>query len=397
VTSARLNKAICHSYYLLFGLVGLGLLPPLIKSFEDSYQISHTTMGIVLGVGAVVMSLASLGAGAWYDRQGGRAPLSATMAFCAALALGIYFAQSVVPFIVLLLAFHIANGLGAVVNPLVAKLYAGERARGMSLLHAFQGVGRLLAPMLVAACITLSGQWRAAFVVSAILFGIWFALVWFGLKETPQQVRNPQEHGSSFDAVGVLRDRVVVLGTTGFFFLSGCELNLMTWLPNFLESETQFGKTDALTALTAMMLGYTAIRLVLGVRQSRVTNLHIASSAIVLAAAFWLVTKVGDPYLLYSLAFLIGLCFGPYWPALAAVVYDYIPSGHGTLTGLLNIAGTAGAFVFVSAVGVLGDIVGLRYGLLIAPVCGILFATAYCTCEVLARRNRPRIAPGRDA
>jgi len=375
--------------------VGSGLLPPLIKSFEDGYGISHTTMGIVLGVGAVVMSLTSLAAGAWYDRQGGRAPLSTTMAFCAASALGIYFTQTVVPFVVLLLAFHIGNGIGTVVNPLAAKLYAQERARGMSLLHAFQGVGRLLAPMLVAACIALSGQWRVAFVVSAILFGIWFPLVWFGLKDTSQHVRNPQEHDPSFDVVGVLRDRVVVLGTIGFFFLSGCELNLMTWLPNFLESETHFGKIDALTALTAMMIGFTIIRFVLGVRRLRVTSLHIVLSAIVLAAAFWLITNVGDRYLLYSLAFLMGVCFGPYWPSLVAVIYDYAPWGHGTLTGVLNIAGTAGSFVFVSAVGVLGDIVGLRYGLLISPVCGILFATAYYGCEVLARRDTPRIAPGR--
>ena len=397
MTSARLNKAICHSYYLLFGLVGLGLLPPLIKSFEDSYRISHTTMGIVLGVGAVVMALASLAAGAWYDRHGGRTVLSVTMLLSAASALAICFTYTVVPFIVLLIVFHIANGLGVVVNPLVAKLYDAERARGINLLHAFQGVGRLLAPMLVAASIGLGAQWRTAFVVSAILFGIWFVLVWFGLKETPQQVRNPQEHGSSRDGVGALRDRVVVLGIAGFFFLAGCELNLMTWLPNFLESETHFGKTDALTALTAMMIGYTAIRLVLGVRRLRLAGSHIAASAIVLAAAFWLVTTVGDRYLLYSAAFLMGLCFGPYWPSLAAAVYDYAPSGHGTLTGLFNVGGTAGAFVFVSAVGVLGDVVGLRYALLIAPVCGILFAIAYGACRVLARRNKPPNVRGRDA
>jgi len=395
MTPARLNKTICHSYYVLYGLVGAGLLPPLIKSFEDSYQMSHTTMGIVLGVGAVVTSLASLVAGAWHDRQGGRVPLGATMAFCAASALGIYFAQSVVPFVALLLAFHIANGLGAVVNPLVAKLYAGERARGISLLHAFQGVGRLLAPMLVAACIALSGQWRVAFVVSAILFGIWFLLVWFGLKET-SPARSRQHRDTSFGAIATLRDPVVMLGVTGFFLLSGCEISLRTWLPNFLESETQFGKTDALTALTAMMLGFTIIRLVLGLRRFRVTSRHIALSAIVLAAAFSLVTKVSDRYLLYSLAFLMGLCFGPYWPALAAAIYNYSPWGHGTLTGLFNVGSTMGTFTFVSAVGVLGDIVGLRYGLLIAPVCGILFATAYYASEVLARHNTPRIAPGRD-
>jgi len=395
IATARLNKAICHSYYLLFGLVGVGLLPPLVKSFEDSYGISHTTMGIVLGVGAVVLALASLGVGVWYDRRGGRAALSATMLLCAVSALGIYFTRSVVAFVALLLAFHLANGLGSVVSPLVAKLYAEERTRGMNLLHAFQGVGRLLAPMLVAACIALSGQWRAAFVVSAVLFGIWFPLVWFGLKETPQ-VRSRQHHDTSFGAIAALHDRVVMLGVAGFFVLSGCEMTLMTWLPNFLESETQFGKTEALTALTAMMLGYTAIRIVLGLRRSRVTSLHIALSAIVLAAAFSLATKVSDQYLLYCLAFLMGLCFGPYWPSLAAAIYDYIPWGHGTLTGLFGIGSTTGAFVFVSAVGVLGDIVSLRYGLLIAPVCGILFAIAYYACEVLARRNRPRIAPGRD-
>ena len=396
MVGTRLSKAICHSYYLLFGLVGIGLLPPLVKSFEDGYGISHTTIGLVLGVGAVLLSLASLGVGVWYDRRGGRTVLSATMLLCAVSALGIYFTHSVVPFVVLLLSFHIANGLGAVVNPLVARLYAEERARGMNLLHAWQGVGRLLAPMLVAVCIALTGQWRSAFGVSAIIFGSWFPLVWFGLKETPQ-AQSQQHHDTAFNTMALLRDRVVMLGVAGFFLLSGCEMSLMTWMANFLESETQFGKTEALTALTAMMLGYTAIRLLLGFRRSRVTSLHIALSAVVLAAAFWLTTKVGDVHLLYSLAFLMGLCFGPYWPSLAAAIYDYAPSGHGTLTGLFGIGSTTGAFVFVSAVGVLGDIATLRYGLLLAPVCGILFAVAYYACEVLARRNRPRLAPAGDA
>ena len=250
--------------------------------------------------------------------------------------------------------------------------------------------------MLVAACIALTGQWRSAFGVSAIIFGSWFPLVWFGLKETPQ-AQSQQHHDTAFNTMALLRDRVVMLGVAGFFLLSGCEMSLMTWMANFLESETQFGKTEALTALTAMMLGYTAIRLLLGLRRSRVTSLHIALSAVVLAAAFWLTTKVGDVHLLYSLAFLMGLCFGPYWPSLAAAIYDYAPSGHGTLTGLFGIGSTTGAFVFVSAVGVLGDIATLRYGLLLAPVCGILFAVAYYACEVLARRNRPRLAPAGDA
>lgn len=68
-------KALCHSYFMLCGMAA-GLVFPLVKSFEDTYGISHTQIGILLGASSVLVGLSTIMGGYIYDRKGPRVLLS---------------------------------------------------------------------------------------------------------------------------------------------------------------------------------------------------------------------------------------------------------------------------------------------------------------------------------
>ena len=46
--STARQKAVCHSYYVVFGMLGIGMLPPLVKSIEEAFGFTHTQMGLFL-------------------------------------------------------------------------------------------------------------------------------------------------------------------------------------------------------------------------------------------------------------------------------------------------------------------------------------------------------------
>lgn len=68
-------------YYMLFGLVGTGLLVPLVRSFEDTYGLTHGQMGTLTGACSLLFAAAALTGGYIFDRYGPRWVLSFATAF----------------------------------------------------------------------------------------------------------------------------------------------------------------------------------------------------------------------------------------------------------------------------------------------------------------------------
>ena len=293
----------------------------------------------------------------WYERSGPRAVLTWALALTALGALCIWGAPGPVTFIAALILFAFANGLGFAVNPVVSRLYGADRARGLSLLHSTQGVGRLLAPLLVSACIAVTHGWRAAFVVSAVLSGIWAWLFHHNLRDTAAGPGDAPAGRFAWRSVTQhLRNKPVLLGLIGIAFGSGCEVTFITWTPAFLETEAGLPKAEALYSLTAMMIGYTAVRLLLGaVHVGDRRAFIIGGLALNLASCTVLITA-RTTQTACAAALLLGLSFGAYWPSMAARVFSRVPGGHGMVGGLLVAASAAGTMIMLTVAGWLGEI-----------------------------------------
>ena len=355
-------------------MAGPGLLPALIKSLEDAFGLSHTIMGIVVSLGMAAMAGGSVVSGFWFDRSTARRVLVCGTGLYAVSALALFSAQRVWLFVGVMLALQFSNGLTQAIHVVVGRLYAERRSTGLSLAHGLTGAGMLVAPLLVMFVIRVSGGWRASFLISAAVFAAWFLLFILVFREPPAP-----EQTSGSDHELVMPRRQVLIGLTALACGSALELPLLSWLPTCLESEIGFSKSAALTHLAFVMMGYTAVRLFLGLRHRRIRPVFVGAGWVLmclcLLALFSFGLRMG--FAAYLLGFVIGMCFGPYWPTMAAMLYDVTPHSHGRLTGLLVVASTAGAFVSVSATGWLGDMVGLRYALIGPLFCAALYCGLY--------------------
>lgn len=367
-------RGISHAYFFLIGLVGVGLLPALIRSFELNFSLSHTRMGAILSASSLVMASGSVLSGIWYDRSGPRWVLGAALAVTAAGALMLWDAASAPAFAAALMLFHFGHGLGVPVNSLISQLYGSERARGLILMHGFQALGRLGAPALVVACFALSAGWRSAFLLSAVLFGGWAALFIFSLQNFSVHAQRSAAGGGVRAVLHYLADVRLQTGLLGFVAASGVEGVLITWLPTYLQTEGAASQAGALLALSAMLIGYTIIRLLLGSGRLTATARFIGASVAAYLAGLALVLSLpAQLYVLYPACVLLGAAVGSFWPALATRLYDCFPDAQGIIGGLIVSASVLGGASTVTLVGWIGDAFSLQQALLITPV----FAVAY--------------------
>ena len=383
------QKVICHSYFLVFGMFGVGLIAPLVKTFEDTYGLSHSQMGSLLGIGLIMLAVWSLIGGMLYDRFGARLVMFCSLILCAASAVAIRTTTSAVAFAAALLLFNSSNGMAQMINAYVGRLYGyGEkRKRGLNLFHGFMGVGRLISPAIVAACIA-SYSWRLSFDIAAVIFVIWAMLFLLGLRRrpgqaVPTQASPPEAHSNK----GYLRDWRGWVCLAGVAIGTRRESVSISWLPNFLESEAGLEKQTALLALTAMLAGYAFVRIFMGLRRKKIGYGFVLTSLAAILGGYALILNFQHPLVLFPVSFLIGFGFGWHWPTLAGTVYDFTHKGHGTLTGVFMMATMTGAFIFLSGAGLLGDIFSLKTAMLIAPACGVVASLLYCVLIFASRRQ----------
>jgi fucose permease len=380
-------KSICHSYYLVFGMFGLGLMPALIKNVEETFGFTHARMGLWMGLSSICFSMAALLGGAFYDRWGAGMAMSGVLVLSAVAAVCIAFAPVAGAVVAALLFFNFANGMGSFVNPLVGRFYRRDHARGINLLHAFQGLGRLLGPVVVWLCLLVTGRWQSTFLVAAGAFTVWLVVAFVGFRDL--SLHHPVPPAPHPERKGPARrpDLTLLLGLSGFIFYVGCEVVLIIWSPNFLESEAGFPKSQALLALTLLVAGMTATRLILGlIRRVARVKFVICSVAVSIAALLFL-TNASSALWLQPAAFLLGASIGGLWPYLMAAVFDYRRHQQGSLTGMVMISGAAGAFLFLAVTGKMADAYGLGKALLIAPVLAVIYAAVYCAFCLVSRNK----------
>ena len=371
-------RGISHAYFFLIGLVGVGLLPALIRSFEVNFSLSHTQMGAILSASSLVMAAGSVLSGVWYDRAGPRWVLGAALAVTAAGALMVWGAASAAAFALALMLFHFGHGLGVPVNSLISQLYGSERGRGLILMHGFQALGRLGAPALLLVLFALSGGWRSAFLLSAILFGTWAALFVYSLQNFAVHAERSAAGGGARAVLHYLADARLQTGLLGFVSASGVEGVLMTWLPTYLQTEGRASQTGALLALSAMLIGYTVIRLLLGTGRLTASARFIGASVVAFLAGLALVLSLpAQLYVLYPACVLLGAAVGAFWPALATRLYECFPNAQGIIGGLIVSASVLGGASTVTLVGWIGDAFSLQQALLIMPVCAVAYWWLY--------------------
>ena len=265
----------------------------------------------------------------------------------------------------------LVSGLGlgvveAIVNPLVAQLYPSRSAWALNIINGVFSLGLVLGALSTGELLQAGYGWRLAFWLWMIPPGV-CAVLYMTPRYPPPSPESDSFHVRP-DVKSFLVNPLFWILSVAMALGGGCEAGLTSWAPNFVAEElgasARGGAWATILYGTFMAIG----RFGSGVVVGRVTppRMMLGSAVLCGAATLGLVFVPGlwGAWVLFALGGLFVACF---WPTLLAVASDHICIGSMSLFSLLAAAGVSGCVVVPWAIGALGDIFGLRAGMLVLP------------------------------
>ena len=186
----------------------------------------------------------------------------------------------------------------------------------------------------------------------------------------PKVELGEEERVESFAAFRILlKNRHVRLFIIGQFLYVGLEVGIVTWISQFLFEYRGFNPqlTGAKTVAWfwgAFTAGNFLALLLLKLIDSR--RVLIAASVISLAALGIALFAPGNAAIAGFI--LLGFGISTLWPVIYSLALNSVPEHHGALSGLL-VTATVGGAVVPLIIGAVGDILGLRVGMLLIFGC----------------------------
>ncbi|MEQ4303521.1 MFS transporter [Plantactinospora sp. B6F1] len=352
--------------YAAFVLVGLsaGVGGVLLPAQIADYGVDKATIGITFFTFSAGFLLAGITTGGLIDRLGTRVALAVG---AGAFALAALYTGLRPPFVAFL-AVQVVAGYGIGVLESVLNAHLSELAGATTLLnrlHAFFGVGALLAPAL-AAWMLRALPWPAVWLVlglAALPLLVGFLLAYprgRGADDVPPAADGtPPADGPSRDAgvagrpgnggllVAALRQPAVVLAAVFLAVYVGLEISVGNWGFSLLVGG--YGQSEVLAgyAVSGYWLGLTAGRFLISPLAGRAGLTPVVTSAgclvgvVVSAVLAWAVPVAA----VASVALvLLGFFLGPLFPTAMAMVprltaSRLVPTAMGVLNGVSVIGG----------------------------------------------------------
>lgn len=375
--------------YLAF--ISLGLPDSLLGSgwpaMHADLSAPLSAMGLVsmiIAAGTVVSSLAS---DALTRRFGTGAVTIVSVALTAGAMLAFSFARAFWVLCVLAVPYGLgAGGVDAALNNYVTLHY---RARHMSWLHCFWGVGALVSPFLMGAALTGEAGWRGGYsLVSYIQFAI-AALIALSLplwKKRPQEA----EGAKALTLPQTLRLRGVLYILIAFFCYSALEATAMQWASSYF-AEYKGVETHLAAILGSLFyIGMTAGRFISGFVSEKLGDKRLIRIGIAVIAAGIVLLALPVRADAVSIAGFLVVGFGcaPVYPAIIHSTPANFGAEHSQA-----VIGVEMAFAYIGTTFMppLFGLIAQYAGIGLMPLWLALFGIfLFCTTELLNCSNRRR-------
>lgn len=373
---------------LVFFVISLvtNILDPLAPNIQDSFHLSGMAVGFMAFAFFIAYGVMSIPAGFMIERLGARPTLLA--AFALALAGAATFALWPTYVVSLPALFVIGVGfamLQVVINPLLRvaggeEHYAfnGNLAQlvfgGASFLsphiytHLVRGLAAPGGPRgpvlsLLAKVVPADKPWISLYWVFAVLLLLMIGVVM--LMSLPRLELKEDERIGGTATLGLLLKRPVVwLYFLGIVCYVGLEQGVAVWISRFLETthgvDPAHGGAGAVSGFWGLMMaGCAAGLLLLKLFDSKPILLvfGLGAAATLLAALF------GSRTVALTALPLMGFWCSVMWPVIFALALNSVEAHHGSLAGIL-CTGILGGGLLPPLIGRLGDLFGLRFGML---------------------------------
>ena len=376
-------RALIMAWMLLFGAIGTGLIGPNRTSIESEYGLTTTALGV--GVAAIQVTAAALVL-ALTPRLAGLGGFALLLAGLVLQATGfglIWLTRSVVWLGVGWFAIVSGSALGAIANTLTARLFRDNPRRGVTLLHAFNGVGKVVGPLIAA--VALAHHWRLSFAGVGALTLVMVLAFLTGGREL-KRVSAPPASRVAGAEWALARRAEYWLRVLPFGLISGGELAFVTLLPMYCEEGLGTSPEVASLLLTVHLAGLASGRFITAPLSSRVSNSAIIgwcllSGLLVVPALLTTNVAVAGVCL-----FIAGGLFSSTWPAYYAQISDWFEGRRPMLDYGSALCNSLGISMCVLLSSCMADI-SLKAAMLFGPGVLALFGALFFLSRLSAERG----------
>ena len=370
--------------FLLYGTYfnGFGTNAQTTMKFFD---ITKTQLGIILtvqSVGCILISIFLALYGERFNKLRG-VTLGLSLMGVAALLIGtmtLYCKPG--SGYMLMLLFSLIAGVGFIMidllmNGVIADIYPDRKNTLLPFVHAFYGVGAMLAPLYVTAII--NPEQSSSFALPYLFLGIAAVVVLIflfvmGRKLMPQtsyaDMQLMQQRAKDNPAE-VFRDpKAWLFLLAGVFYLI-FQNGLSSWLPSFCSEQLSFDSGSSGLMLTVYFAGALTMRFLSPLVYKKISVakfyvLSILSSAVVFALCFLLTPA--KP-LMMAMVLLGGLLQGAAIPALVILCCDAFPQRTASASAIVVLAVSIATFIGPVMMGRMTESLGFTFPMLVATAC----------------------------
>lgn len=309
---------------LYVAFVSLGLPDSLTGS---AWPVMHQDLGVSLSSAGVITMIISFGtvvSSLLSDRltaKFGTGAVTAVSTLLTALALfGFSVSNAFWKLCIIALPYGLGAGaIDAALNNYVALHYS---SRHMSWLHGFWGLGALISPYIMGACLTGSLGWRGGYrtvsIIQTVLTAILFVSLPFWRKTTQKLEEKDKRVEKALGLKRVLKLKGVVWLLVAFFCYCAAEATAMLWASSYLVRNRGISEETAATFGSLFYIGMTAGRMLCGFVTEKLGDkklIRIGAAGMLLGIALLALPVQTDVFALAGFV-VIGFGCAPVYPSI---------------------------------------------------------------------------------
>lgn len=316
------------------GLIPAGLLPANVLNIERAYSLSHSEVGRIVGL-CMVFGGASGGllSGFLCSRIGAIRVILAALALAAGSLGSVGTINSLYATIGGLAGYFFSAGLLGSSNVLATQMLA-DRQRGLSLLHAMNGVGKLTGPAI--ASIFLYGAWRNGFIAAAMVPLMLVVPAFLAYRNGGVNTIGRKESGGGHAGL------YFWIALAGFGLIGGSEIAVSLWTPAYAQKVRGLSAVQGNMLLAVCTVGFVAGRFLCSAFSKRLTPRQMIGICGYLLVSIIPALSVSSYPLMLVFFGLLGMAFSTMWPSYFAHLSQVFPEHLGLMGGTAVFATQTG-------------------------------------------------------
>jgi fucose permease len=381
------NYAIVALVLVTFFVISFltNIIGPLVPDIITDFQINQTLAGFLIASFFIAYGIMSIPAGILVEKWGEKRVM--IIAFGVASISAFLFALSPTYTVYAISLFVIGCCMALLqvaINPLLRVAGGEEHFAFNSVLgQLFFGLASFLSPLAYSYLVRNIEQQNAPTIIQSLGTLLpeglpWISLYWvFGiisllmvvvlvLMRFPEiMLKEDERVGALQTHLDLLKNPITILYFLSVFAYVGTEQGVANWISQFLLTYHQYDPQTVGATTVSWFWGLMTAGTLLGLLLLKFMDSRKILIAFSMAAIVSLSLALFSPGPIAKIAFpMIGFFASVMWSIIISLALNSVVNHHGSLSGIL-VTGIAGGAVVPLVIGWLGDIVGLKAGLLL--------------------------------